>query len=129
MKNMILGILGVAVLLYTILTGLNVYTVQVGKNEMDRHISRIVKNVLEEEYQGTDTEVVKEILTEEIVSSLSKNGMVTVDFYAIDLEKGIISVKVTKNLKVWNGRERKIVVEKTAIVERAHNKIFNPEVS
>lgn len=129
MKNIILGIIGVCVILYTFFTGLDILTFQTSKNEMEKHVSRIVENVLETEYQTGDTEAVKQMLTQEITSSISKNGTVKVEVRAIDLEKGLLSIKVTKQLGLLNGKRREIVVEKTAIIERAFMENFEPEVS
>lgn len=128
-KNIILGIIGVCVILYTFFTGLDILTFQTSKNEMEKHVSRIVENVLETEYQTGDTEAVKQMLTQEITSSISKNGTVKVEVRAIDLEKGLLSIKVTKQLGLLNGKRREIVVEKTAIIERAFMENFEPEVS
>lgn len=129
MKNIILGIIGVCVILYTFFAGLDVLTFQTSKNEMEKQVSRIVENVLEAEYQTGDAEVAKEKLTQEITSAISKNGTVKVEVLAMDLEKGLLSVKVTKQLGLFNGKQREIVVEKTAIIERAIMKRFEPEVS
>ncbi len=129
MKNIILGIIGVCVILYTFFTGLDILTFQTNKNELEKHVSRIVENVLTAEYQTGDTEAVKQMLTQEITSSISNNDTVKVEVRAIDLEKGLLSVKVTKQLGLLNGKKREIVVEKTAIIERAFMKDFEREVS
>ena len=87
---------------------------------MDKHISRIVENVLEGEYEADNTEIVKQLLTQEIINSISEDGSVTVEVKAIDLKKGLLSVRVTKQLSLLNGKQKRIVVEKTAIIERSY---------
>ena len=106
-------------ILYTFLIGLDILIFQTSKNEMEKHVSRIVENVLETEFQTGEAETVKQKLIEEITSSISKKGSLQVEFQAIDLEKGLLSVKVRKQLRLFNGKQREIVVEKTAIIERA----------
>ena len=119
MKNIVLGIVGTCVILYTFLIGLDILIFQTSKNEMEKHVSRIVENVLETEFQTGEAETVRQKLIEEITSSISKKGSLQVEFQAIDLEKGLLSVKVRKQLRLFNGKQREIVVEKTAIIERA----------
>lgn len=123
-KNIILGIIGACVILYTFFAGLDIFTFQTSKNEIEKQVSRIVENTLEAEYQTGDTEAVKSMLTKEITNAISENGTVQVELLAIDLEKGLLSIKVTKELGLLNGKKREIVVEKTAIIERAFRSDF-----
>lgn len=118
MKNILLGMIGVLIIIYTLLIGLNVLTVQSHKNQLEKHLSRIVKNVLEGEYQCGEEEAVQQMLQGEIAASVSPNVTVLVEIQAIDLQKGILSVKVTETLKTLTGDQKEIVVEKTAIMER-----------
>ena len=121
MKNIVLGIIGIGITLYTLLIGLQILSTQTQKNELEKQVSRIVKNTLEAEYGGGDETLAEQMLIQEITSCVSaKSGRVEVDVKAIDLQKGILSVKVTKWVEMLNGREKKLVVEKTAIVERAY---------
>lgn len=120
MKNLVLGIIGVFVILYTLLMGMNIMIVETNKNEMERQVSRIVKNILEAEYLSLEETKVKEILVKEIEHSLSKRGDLSVEIKAVDMQRGLLSVKVTKILQLLQGKEREIVVEKTAIMERAY---------
>lgn len=119
MKNLILGLIGAFITLYTILIGINLLMIQTRQNEMDRQVSRIVRQVLETQYQTGDEEVVKQMLLQEIRSAISKDKNVRIEILAMDLQKGLLSVKVTQEVKLLNGRKRELVVEKTAIIERA----------
>ena len=119
MKNIILGIIGIFITLYTLLTGLNILHYQTQKNELENHISRIVKNTLEAEYQTGEEAYVEQKLLQEIKDCVStRSGSLEVEVQGIDLQKGLLSVRVTKRVEMLNGREKEIVVEKTAIVER-----------
>lgn len=121
MKNIILGMVGFFVILYTLLIGLNVSYYQTQKNEMEKQVSRIVKNTLEEQFQEGEEAFVEELLLQEITDCIStKGGSLEVLVEAMDLRKGLLSVKVIKRVEMLNGREKEIVVEKTAIVERAY---------
>ena len=122
MKNIILGVIGIFITFYTLLLGLNILYVQTQKNQLEKHVSRIVKNTLESEYQKGEEAFVEELLLEEITAALStKNASLEIKVQGIDLEKGFLSVKVTKQVEMLNGREKTIVVEKTAIMERAYS--------
>ena len=80
-----------------------------------------MKNTLESEYSIGDDSIVEQMLLQEIINCVStKSGRVEVQVNAIDLQKGILSIKVTKWVEMLNGKEKELVVEKTAIVERAY---------
>lgn len=118
MKNIILGIVGVFITIYTMLMGLNILTIQSHKDQLENHLSRIVKNVLEAEYGNRDEDAVKQMLQEEIQNSVSENAKIFVEIQEIDLQKGILSVKVTEEIHTLTDSQREIVVQKTAIMDR-----------
>lgn len=118
MKNVILGVIGVFITLYTLLIGLNILTVQSHKNQLEKHLSRIVKNVLESAYQTEETEAIKQMLLEEITDSISSSNEVTIEIQEMDLHKGILSVKVIDQITTITGAKKEIVVEKTAIMDK-----------
>lgn len=128
-KNIILGMIGVFISIYTLLIGLDILMYQTSKNQIEKQVSRIVKQVLETNYQRDDVEMVKQMMTEEILSSVSKNGTIKVEIEAIDLEKGLLSVSVTKQIQMLNGKEKEIRIEKTAIVDRVYVDEMELEVS
>ena len=121
MKNIMIGIIGIFVTLYTLQIGLNILYVQTQKNQIEKHVSRIVKNTLEMEYQKGEEAYVEAMLLQEIRDVIStKSATLNIKVQGMDLEKGFLSVKVTKNVEMLNGREKTIVVEKTAILERTY---------
>lgn len=117
-KSIILGIIGVFITVYTMLIGLDVLSYQTNKNEIDKHLSRIMKHVLESEYQSGDETLAKQMILQELKDITSGEDEMEVEFQAIDLEKGLLSVKVIKNISMLSGKQKQIVVEKTAIIER-----------
>lgn len=119
MKSVMLGMMGFLITIYTLLIGLNVLTIQSHKNQLDRNLSRILKNVLETEYPYGEEAMVEQMLREEIIASISSKAPISVEIQAIDLQKGVLSVKVTETISTVVGTPREIVMEKTAIVERA----------
>lgn len=119
MKSIILGIIGTLITLYTFLIGVDILVFQINKNEMEKQVSRIVKHVLEEEYLEDDEATVRQMLIEEIRSSLSSGDTVQIEVKGMDLQKGLLSVRVVQYVRMLNGKEREIVVEKTAIIERS----------
>lgn len=121
MKNVILGMIGVFITLYTLLIGANVLYVQTQKNQLEKHVSRIVKHTLESEYQKGEESVVKQILLQEIKNAISdQNDNLEIEIQGMDLQKGFLSVRVTKRVEMLNGKEKTIVVEKTAIMDRVY---------
>ena len=122
MKNTILGIVGIFITIYTIAIGLEVYNIQVRKNQLDNSISRIVQKTLEEYYQGDNTQA-KQALERGIYESLHPNAKIEIEVLALDMKKGIISVVVTEEYRQMNGTIRREAVSKTAIMEREHHTI------
>lgn len=118
MKNILLGMIGVFITIYTVLIGLNVLMIQTQKNHLEKNLSRIVKNVLEGEYEHGEELAVEQMLREEIEASVSSRNRVEVEIQALDLQKGILSVKVTETIRTLTGAKKEIAMEKTAIVER-----------
>lgn len=121
MKNIMLGIIGIFVTLYTVMIGLNILYFQTQKNQLEKHVSRIVKNILEAEYQTGEESYVKQMLSQEIKNVISEEkGNLEIEVQGIDLEKGFLSVRVIKRVEMLNGKEKTIVVEKTAIMDRMY---------
>ena len=116
MKNTILGILGVFITIYTIAIGMEIYNIQVRKNQLDHAVSKIVKEVLEIHYKGSDTQA-KQDLEKRITESLHSNAEIKIQILELDMEKGILSVTVTEKYQQMNGTTRMESVNKTAIVE------------
>lgn len=129
MKNIILGMVGVFITMYTMLVGLNILTIQSHKDQLENHLSRIVKYVLETEYGNSDEDAVKQMLQEEIKNSVSENAKVFVDIQEIDLQKGLLSVKVTEEIHTLTDSKREIVVQKTAIMDRVATELPKVTVS
>ena len=51
MKNVILGIIGCFVIIYTTLLSLEVYSINVRKNEIDKSISYVLQTTMRDYYQ------------------------------------------------------------------------------
>ena len=121
MKNVILGMIGILVTLYTLQIGLNILYFQTQKNQLEKQVSRIVKHTLEAEYGTGDEAVVKQMLIQEMKEAISDyEGNLEIEVQGMDLQKGLLSVRVTKRVEMLNGKEKTVVVEKTAIMERVY---------
>lgn len=117
MKNTILGIVGVFITIYTIAIGMEVYNAQVRKNQLDNAVSKIVQEVLEEYYKGSNTQA-KQAFEERIYDTLHAKAEIKIEIQALDMEKGIMSVTVTEEYRQMNGKIQAESVSKTAIMER-----------
>lgn len=119
MKNILLGLIGVMITIYTLLIGLNILTVQSHKNQLEKNLSRVVKNVLEGEYGQASEESIQRMIQEEVSDVMQDKGQRVVEILALDLQKGILSVRVTEYITTIVGTQKEIVVEKTALIERS----------
>ena len=121
MKNIILVMIGLLITMYTLVICLNILSVESHRNLLEHNLSRIVKHVLESEFQKGNEDIVVQMIEEEIRSNISKNTKVDVSFEAIDLQKGVISVEIREQIPVLLGTPKEIVVSKTAIMEQQMN--------
>lgn len=117
MKNTILGIVGIFITIYTIAISMELYNLQVRKNQLDNSVSRIVQKTLEDYYQGDNIQA-KQALERGIYESLHPSAKIELEILALDMEKGIISIVVTEEYRQMNGKIRTEGINKTAIMER-----------
>lgn len=118
MKNVILAMLGIAICFYTITIGFSVFSTQTRKNELETSVARIVESTLEENYKEVEEEAILASMIEEITQALGGKEDVTVQVQQMDLQKGIISVRVEESFRQFNGQTKTLSCEKTVIVER-----------
>lgn len=127
MKNILLGLIGVMITVYTLLIGLNILTVQSHKNQLERNLSRVVKNVLEGEFEQSSEDSILQMIEEEVADVMQEKGKREVEILALDLQKGILSVRVTEYITTIVGTQKEIVIEKTALVERSADFLIGGE--
>ena len=118
MKNIILGMIGAFVLIYTLIVGLILYGNQVRYNEMDNSLAQVLKQTLEEHYQKGDDYGIEE-LTEDIKCRLSSDSQIEVIVHYMDLDKGIISVTIKESYQQLSGKVKTLEWSKTAIMDRS----------
>lgn len=118
MKNIIIGIVGVFVSIYVVCIGLNIYAVQTHQNQLNHTVSRVVENTLKDLYGTEDMAAARNQLINDIKSSLMNEGLIKIEIKQMDLKKGLVQVLVTEEVPMVTGTNKKISVEKTAIMER-----------
>lgn len=127
MKNVILGAYGIFLIVASAMLGLTVYGMQSRENEMNRCLSRIVADTLEENYvphflqdetEGKGDEEVAEELKQRIGEAIHTDSEVEVDVVCCDMKKGIVSVAVTESYDTPLGTRTEREYRRTAIVDR-----------
>lgn len=118
MKNIILGILGCMIAVYTIVSCLSIYSISTRKNEMENCISQVLKYHLNRYYATgvSDTEV-EAFVRQEIRQQLHTASQVSIEVKSCDMVSGIISVKVTEKFMLPGGFYKTISCDKTILVE------------
>jgi len=120
MKNVIIGITGGFIILYTVVICLSIYGSVSRSNEMEHGLSRSVETVLLRSYQTSTSH--SEVLTQveqELQQWIASESEVEITLKVCDLQKGILSVEVIEQYRTPFGAVRKKQYEKTAIIETA----------
>lgn len=124
MKNAILGVIGAFLIIYTTVIGLGVYNRDTRYDEMEKVLSQVIKQTLENEFGKENSDLKQEALIEEIKYRMESDSKVEVEIYCMDLEKGIISVTVRESFVQINGKLRTCECTKTAIMDREKIEIW-----
>ncbi len=117
-KNIILGVIGIFICMHVVFMGMNIYSLQTHKNQLNHVVSRAVEHGLEHGFRTEDELEVIAQVEKEIKDSLNKSDNVVVEVKAIDLKKGLLSVEVTEEFSYITGKTKQISQEKTAIMDQ-----------
>ena len=105
MKNMVLGILGIFIGIYTIVVSLSIYSMQTRKNELENCLSQVVKHTLETYYESgydflSTTTIwesdIEDEIEEEMMARLQADSKVVVEVLDMDFQMGILSVSASE---------------------------------
>jgi len=118
MKNVILTVIGLCIVLLTITISFSVFSIQKRKTELEDVVARVTLSVLEEYYTKTDTKRAKWTLYQGITNNLAADAEVNIVIQEMDLQKGILSVKVEERFQQFNGKIKTLVCEKTVLMEK-----------
>jgi hypothetical protein len=118
MKNIILGMIGSLIAVYTFVSCLGIYSISLRKNEMENNISRVIEQNLREYYgkENGDADAAQSV-KEELLGGLGSDSKVSIEIRACDMREGILSVSVEETFTMPGGKEKSVSCVKTAIVE------------
>jgi hypothetical protein len=118
MKNIILGMIGSLIAVYTFVSCLSIYSISSRKNEMENSIAKVLEQNLREYYgkENGDTDAAKSV-KEDLLGGLGSDSTVSIDVLACDMSAGILSVAVKETFTLPGGKEKSVSCEKTIIVE------------
>ncbi|MDD6482439.1 MAG: hypothetical protein PUF65_09315 [Lachnospiraceae bacterium] len=114
MKNLMLGIVGIAILWYTVAAGLSIYGIAVRKNEMENHLTCVLKQTVRQCEEGMESEnAVAELVENKLRACCSTVSEISVSVLACDMERGELSVKLTETFRLPGGVQKTWICEKT----------------
>ena len=119
MKNVILGILGAFILLFSTLICLGIYNIGVRKHQLESVLSHVVKHTLENGYQESDETGYEMRLKSDIIEQLGTDANIEIVIHEMDLQKGIVSVTLRESFRQFSGIVKELECTKTAIMERS----------
>lgn len=126
MKNIIFGGAGMTVIVLVSVILLSVAGRGIRSHELNIAVARAVKNTVETGYERAQTEgnsaSLKEEMTaylgQEIINAVQSEAAVQIEVLEMELEKGIVSARVTEGFLYPNGKQSEVSVTKTAIADR-----------
>lgn len=128
MKNVLLGMIGGFLILYTAVISLSIYSISTRKNELENCLSQIVEDVLEanyvpEELRSEETRIagradIEQQVRDAVGLRIPSDSELQITILACDMEKGILSVRVDESYTMPNGATRNWYCAKTAVIDR-----------
>ena len=130
MKNVVLGIIGCLIVLYTAMLGLSVYNMTVRENQMEKSLSLALSGAMNRYYEPNMYIVdkkpvssydVEKAVIEDINERLTAGGTAIATVYVCDMEKGIISARIDEDVQhAKRGKNKKSCKHNKK--KRAHKK-------
>lgn len=117
MKNLIMGMLCSVMAIYTIVACLSIYSISSRKNELSSCMAQVVRQNLKNCYAKADDGEAEALVRQDLSARLSSDSQVSVSVNACDMTVGILSVSVTEEFILPNGKKKTLQCGKTAIVE------------
>lgn len=118
MKNLILAMLGILITIYTLLISLDVVAVQICQNRLERTLSHTLKNILEQDYQDASDAMTEQRIISGVTAAMGQDTSLAIEIPVIDMQRGIISVQVSKEVSRFSGKSKTVSCEKTVIMEQ-----------
>lgn len=131
MKNVILGMIGMLIALYTAVIALGIYGIYARKDELDNSLAEVMESVMQQHYRSAGlaeftgeerdaaavNAAVESEIREELALRLASDSRIEVHIVACDMEQGILAVLVSESFRQINGKERVIGAEKVLIAD------------
>lgn len=127
MKNVVLGIIGCFIVIYTAMLSLSIYSVSVRKNQIDKCLSAALMSTMNKYYKpnmyvvdktAVDDSQVENELISSIEERLTSDSDIDAMIYVCDMEKGIISAEIMEEFSLPMGRTKTITCSKTIIADQ-----------
>lgn len=123
MKNVVLILNGMVLLLLSLIMLMAIYGKMNHSMELQSNLSSVMEEqinemMLNEEYSITNTQEFLEDFIGNLVVALDGKYDLTVEILQADIEKGILSVRVTAEFFYLNGERGTTVCERTVIFEQ-----------
>ncbi len=110
--------MGILITVYVVLIGMNIYSLETRKNQLEHVVSRAVEHGLKEGFRTEDEGEVLRKIEQEIIESLDEDSEIQIDVKAMNMQKGLLSIVVTEKFSYITGEEKMISKEKTGIMDQ-----------
>ena len=118
MKNIVLGVFGCLIAIYTVLSCLSIYSISARKNEMENCVSQVLEQNLKKYYRGEHTDVeVEAFVRQDLLQRMYSDSKPEITIRCCDMTNGMISVHVTESFGLPGGYRKSVSCDKTIIVE------------
>lgn len=106
-----------------LLIGLTLYGRETRQKELQNNLHNVAEQTVkiatsERGYNIADSNEMMADTIENMVVSMVTNSDLECDFYGVDAEKGLLSLKLTEDFKHPNGQDGKVEYDRTAICDK-----------
>ena len=127
MKNVVLGIIGCFIVIYTSMLSLSVYNVCVRKNQIEKCLSAALVSAMNKYYKpnmyvvektAVNNNYVENELVSDIEDRLTTYADIDTTIYVCDMETGIISAGIEEEFELPMGMTKTISCTKTIVADQ-----------
>lgn len=122
MKQIFVGFTFLSIIIVAVMILFSVHSESARKSEIRTNLTKNVEDALratktKDSYTISDTHEFVSDFAQNLLSNIDSDGEIDIKVISIDTNNGMVDLEVTESFKYPNGRNKKISVRKTVIID------------